>query len=81
MFFCGIRLAYWSSVAPSTGRLYDPGSIPRLRMWAEMCGDLNDSEGFSLGTPVFLALQSRLSLQYLRRRTIKHTLRIKRMAG
>ena len=52
--------------------LYDPGLIPRLREWAEICRSLFDSEGFSPGTPVFLPLQIRLSRQDLSRRAIKH---------
>ena len=52
--------------------LYDPGSIPGLRMWAEICRSQSESEGFSPGTLVFLPLQIRLSFQDLSRSAIKH---------
>ena len=48
----GVRLAWWSSVAPPTSTTQD-----RVRMWAEIYRSQSDSEGFSLGTPVFLPLQ------------------------
>ena len=34
--------------------LYDPRSTPGVRMWAEICPSLSDSESFSPGTPVIL---------------------------
>ena len=34
--------------------LYDSGSTPGVRMWAEICPSLSDFEGVSPGTPVFL---------------------------
>ena len=34
--------------------LYNSGSNPGLRMWAEICRSQSDFKGFSLGTPVFL---------------------------
>ena len=37
--------------------LYDPGSIPGLRMWAEICRSQSNSEGFSPGTPIFLPMK------------------------
>ena len=44
----------------------------RVRTCAEICRSQSDSEGFSLGTPVFLPVQIRLSRQDLSRRAIKH---------
>ena len=41
-------------VITRASHLYDPGSPPGVRMWAEICPSLSDSEGFSPGTPVFL---------------------------
>ena len=61
-----IQLA--SSVTSST-------SIPRLRIWAENCRSLYPSEGFSLGTPIFLSRSLPnfdFALQDLSRRAIKH---------
>ena len=43
-------------------RLYDPGSIPGLCTWVEICRSQSDPEGFSPGT-LFLPLQIRLSLK------------------
>ena len=34
--------------------LYDAGSNPGLRMWAEVCRSQSDFEGFSPGTSFFL---------------------------
>ena len=44
--------------------LYDPGSNPVLRTWAEICQSQSGSEGFSPGTPVFLPRQNRLPANY-----------------
>ena len=41
-------------VITRTSHLYKPGSNPGVRMWAEICPSLSDSEDFSPGTPVFL---------------------------
>ena len=37
--------------------LYDPGSSPGLRTWADICQSQSHPEGFSSGTAVFLPLQ------------------------
>ena len=50
--------------------LCDLGLIPKIRMCAEICQSQSDSEGFSLGTPVFLPLQ--IGRQDLCREMIKH---------
>ena len=57
----------YSLFAPPTSTTQD-----RVRTWAEICRSQSDSEGFSLGTPVFLPLQIRLSRQDLSGRAIKH---------
>ena len=41
-------------VITRASHLYDPGSTPGVRMWADICPSLSDSESFSPGTPVFL---------------------------
>ena len=41
-------------VITRASHLYNPGSTPGVRMWAEICPSLSESEGFSMGTPVFL---------------------------
>ena len=43
-------------VISRASHLYDLGLTPGLRTWAEICQSQFDSEGFSLGTPVFLPL-------------------------
>ena len=59
-------------VISRASHLYDPSSIPGLRMLAEIFWSQSDSESFSPGTPVFLPQQIQLSRQDLSRRAIKH---------
>ena len=47
------------AVISCASHIYDPGSSPGLRTWAEICRFQSDAEGFSPGTTVFLPLQSR----------------------
>ena len=59
-------------VISRTPNLYDSGSSPGLRTWAEIYRPQSDSQDFSLGTPVVLPLQIQLSYQYQSRQASKY---------
>ena len=75
MLFCYLKRREGSQVGvvviSRASHLYDPGSSPKLRTWAEICRSQSDLKDFSSGILVFLPLQIRLSHQELSCRAIK----------